>query len=364
MNDPAPAFDSNSAPPSGLPVASQSTPPTVAIVMPAYNAATLVTTTVPAALAAAARAQGDCRMLVVDPGSSDDTAAVAESLGVDVLRLGRRAGPAEARNVGVSQIDADVVVFIDSDCVAHADVVERVQAAFAADPQLVGLTGSYDDTPPETNFASLYMNLRHHAVHQVAKREDASWWAGCGAVRVDVFRKIDGFDVEQFPMPMIEDIELGMRLRAQGNTRLDPELHVKHLKRWTVFSVIKTDIFCRAIPWSKLIHAAGDLQDDLNTKMSQRIAALVAPFALLAVPALAFTLWWNPIWAVIPAAALLLACVLNAPILGVFLRRKGLFFAIAAGLFHQVHLFYSAVTFVWVGLTHRGGSSTPSAVTA
>src|SRR5260221_1315106 len=201
----------------------------VTLVIPAYNAARFLPKVIPAALAAA---HGQ-RVLVVDPGSTDDTAGIARRLGAEVLCLGHRAGPALARNRGVESVTTEVVLFIDSDCVAHADVVERVERAFASDPSLVSITGSYDDTPPEQNFASLYMNLRHHFVHQGARTEGASFWAGCGAVRTRVFREIGGFDAEQFPAPMIEDIELGVRLRPRGRTALDPALHVTHLKHWT-----------------------------------------------------------------------------------------------------------------------------------
>ena len=177
--------------------------PDLTIVMPAYNAAHHIPKTVPAALAAAKGA----RLLLVDPGSTDDTAEVARSLGAEVIRLPHRAGPAQARNVAVEQVDTELVLFIDSDCVAHPDVVDRVQAAFAADAGLVSLMGSYDAEPPERNFFSQYMNLRHHITHQHANRDHAGFWAGCGAVRRSAFNRAGGFDVERFPRPMIEDIE-------------------------------------------------------------------------------------------------------------------------------------------------------------
>ena len=52
----------------------------VAIVMPAYNAVGLLPQTLPAALCAA----GGGTVLVVDPGSTDRTAAVAEELGATI----------------------------------------------------------------------------------------------------------------------------------------------------------------------------------------------------------------------------------------------------------------------------------------
>lgn len=326
--------------------------PTVAIVMPAYNAAEFLPRSLPAARAAM-EAAGGGDVLVVDPGSTDDTAAIAEGLGARVLRLPERQGPAGARNAGCETIEADVAVFIDSDCVAHEDVVRRVRDAFAADPTMATLTGSYDDTPPELNFASLYMNLRHHHTHQQARTDDATFWAGCGAVRMDAFRAVNGFDAELYPRPMIEDIELGLRMRAHGATRLDPELRVTHLKRWTVKSVIQTDIVHRAIPWTKLIMERSDMPNDLNLRTSQRVAALVAPFALLALPGAIVAGIYDPLWAVGPAFLVVLSLILNAGLVGFFLKRRGLWFAFRGWLFHQVHLIYSAATFVIVGFRHR-----------
>ena len=137
--------------------------PSVTIVMPAYNAARLLPLSLPPALEAARGSD----VLVVDPGSEDDTASVAEELGARVVRLERRHGPAAARNAGCAELTTDLALFIDADCIAAPDVVQRVQASFADHANLVALTGSYDDAPPEQNFASLYMNLRHHHTHQI-----------------------------------------------------------------------------------------------------------------------------------------------------------------------------------------------------
>lgn len=323
---------------------------TVTIVMPAYNAAHHFPKVIPAAL----KALRGGRLLVVDPGSSDDTAAVAERMGAEVLRLGHRGGPALARNRGVEKVTTPVTLFIDSDCVAHPDVVEKVARAFAEDPNLVTLTGSYDDTPPEQNFFSQYMNLRHHFTHQRAKTEGASFWAGCGAVRTSTFRQVGGFDPELFPMPMIEDIELGVRMQPLGRTCLDPTLHVTHLKRWSFWGVVTTDIFSRAVPWSRLILRTGKLPNDLNLAWKQRIAAALAPLSLLglAVVPLALILGLPTV-----AAASAVPCVISAwmhlEMFRFFAQRRGALAAAGAVIFHQVHLTYSAVTMAVETLRHQ-----------
>lgn len=317
----------------------------VGIIMPAYQAEHLLPRSLPPLLEIA----GSHPVLVVDPGSADRTANVARELGAEVLELGRRAGPAEARNEGVARLaDVDVVLFIDCDCVVHADVLERVIAAFEGDEGLVSLTGSYDDTPPERNFASLYMNLRHHFVHQGARTEGASFWAGCGAVRRTAFESVSGFDVAQFPRPMIEDIELGQRLAPLGSMRLDPALHVTHLKRWNLGSVIHTDIFCRAFPWSRLILATGKLPNDLNVSSRERVAAMFAGLALFSIALGFILLCFSPAISLFCfGLGIVLPLSLGRPLLRFFAQRAGIPFAIGAFAFHQVHLTYSAVVFAY-----------------
>lgn len=316
--------------------------PTIAIVVPALNAAADLELVLPAALAVAAGAD----VVVVDAGSSDDTTARALALGARVVTLTGPAGPSEARNAGVAAVKADVVIFLDADCVPQPDVVTRVRQAFAADPRLVSLTGSYTADTPETGFVSQYMNLRHHFTHHIAQREPATFWTGCGAVKRRAFLSVRGFDVERFPNGM-EDMELGLRLAECGTTRLDPELQVTHLKRWTLRGVVDAEINRRAVPWARLILERGHLPDDLNARVSQRLAALVAPLALAALLGLPWAVVIGA-WPLAAAAvaALLTSAGLNAPMLRLFARQNGARFAAAGWLFHQVHLVYSSATLV------------------
>jgi len=325
----------------------------LAVVVPAYEAARFLGRSLPALR----RAGPDVPIVVVDAGSRDETGALARELGARVVRLPEREGPAGARNAGVQAIDAELVLFVDADCVLHADAIGRVRAAFRAEPELVALCGSYDARPPERNFFSLYMNLRHHATHQRARREPASFWAGCGAVRRDAFLRAGGFDAERYPQPEIEDIELAGRLRPLGRLRLDPDLQATHLKRWTLRSVVETDVFRRALPWARLIRATGHLPDDLNLRWSQRVAAVLAPLALLALPAAPWAIATGRPWlATACGAVLAAAAALAGGMLACFARHAGVWFALRAFLFHQVHLLYSAAVFAFVGWPRRPGS--------
>lgn len=86
-------------------------PVTVSVVVPAYNAAGIL----PAALASLAGQAAVHEVLVVDDGSTDDTAAVAaEHPGVRVLRQDN-AGPSAARNRGIEEATGDWIGFLDAD---------------------------------------------------------------------------------------------------------------------------------------------------------------------------------------------------------------------------------------------------------
>jgi len=223
-----------------------------------------------------------CELIVVDDGSDDNSAQIAASYGARVVRTEVHAGPATARNRGAAAARGDILLFLDADVEVYPDTISRIVEALANDPTLDAVIGSYDDKPQASNFMSQYRNLMHSFVHQSGKREAATFWAGCGAIRRQVFFDCGMFN-ELYSAPAIEDIELGYRLTQAGRRiALISEVRVKHLKRWSMRNVIKTDFFYRALPWSNLIVRSGHMPNDLNLRISQRISvALVFLMILL-----------------------------------------------------------------------------------
>ena len=70
-------------------------------------------------------------------------------------------------------------------------------------------------------------------MHQTSNSTAITFWAGCGAVRRDVFFSLGGYDELRFLQTSVEDIDLGYRLYLAGHTiQLDPEIQVRHLKDW------------------------------------------------------------------------------------------------------------------------------------
>jgi len=229
----------------------------------------------------------DYECIVVDDGSTDGSAQAAARSGCRVIRLEQSRGPAAARNLGARQAQGGILFFIDADVCVTPDSLGRVAAHFDADPSLDALIGSYDDSPDSPDFLSQYKNLMHCFVHQSASQTASTFWSGCGAVRRSVFLDYSGFS-EDYRRPAIEDIELGYRLSAAGRKiLLDKDLQVKHLKAWSFWRLLKTDIFDRGIPWTELILRDASMPDDLNLQISQRISVALVYLMLAAVGAMA-----------------------------------------------------------------------------
>lgn len=320
----------------------------LSVIMPVYNARHFIERSLPPLVAMCQRGE-IAEVVVVDDGSTDDTPDLARALGAVVLSSGGRLGPGGARNRGALRAQGDILWFVDADVIVHDDAARHVASGFV-EANVVAVFGSYDDRPPAQNFLSQYKNLVHHYYHHRGRSDASTFWAGCGAVRKDVFLGVGGFDTERFTRPSIEDIELGYRLRVDGQRiLLIPELQGTHLKIWRFVNLIHTEVFCRAIPWSRLMLSRTGLVDDLNVGVAERLrAALAGVFVLVTLAALP---GWLPGWVVYAAALTLI--VANHSLALFFYRRKGLLFAAGGLLFHQLYYLYSSAAFAWCFAEHR-----------
>lgn len=289
-------------------------------------------------------------VVVVDDASTDASAALARGFGAQVLHLPDGPnGPAVGRNRGAEMAQGDILVFVDADVAVHPDTLSIIENYFAEQPGIAALFGSYDDAPPRRGLVTLYKNLLHHYVHQHGRREASTFWAGCGAIRREVFIDLGGFD-ESYARPSIEDIELGVRLRRAGHrVWLCPDAQVTHLKQWRLWSLLRTDIVNRAVPWTRLILSNAQLPSDLNLDNRSRLSALLA-WMVLALAALGF---WSSLGWIGASVALVSLGLLNVDLYGFFARRGGMVFALGAFGLHALYFLYSSLIFgsllVWYG---------------
>jgi hypothetical protein len=171
-------------------------------------------------------------------------------------------------------------------------------------------------------------------------------------IRRRAFLDAGGFDPRLYARPAIEDIELGYRLtRAGHKIVLARDVLGTHLKRWTLASVVQTDVFRRGVPWVILQKRLGVAETDLNVRPGQKVCVAATALALLA--ALAAARW--P-WLLAVAAAGPLAVVgLNGAFYRFLARTRGVAFAAGSVPLHLVYyLCCGASVVIALALWHAG----------
>ncbi len=327
----------------------------ISVIVPAHRADISLERCLDALTQAAAGAE----VIVVDDGSPGAAvAARAEAYGFRTIRLAYAHGPAVARNRGAEAATSPIVLFIDADIVVRPDTIARVREQFAAAPKLAALFGSYDTEPSAPQLVSQFKNLTHHYVHQQGREEAFTFWAGCGAVRRDIFLSLHGFS-EGYGRPCIEDVELGYRLRRAGHRiALVKSLQVTHLKQWTLRGLVTTDVFDRGVPWTELILEHPDVPaGDLNLSGRARASLLLTWFGTIA-------LLIGPLWTPASVAGLVGiggVLLLDRRYVAWLAQVRGAGFAVRAVPLHLLYHLYSGVAGV-IGVVRyvtRRGAGTP-----
>src|SRR3990170_3641173 len=253
--------------------------PFISVIIPVYNGSKYLNQCLDALMTSSYR---QLEIIVVDDASTDDSVDICRKKEIAVLQMPHQSGPAAVRNYGAQKARGEILLFVDSDVLVQQETIARVAADFMNNPDIAAVFGSYDDSPGALDFLSQFRNLFHHFIHQNSHREAKTFWTGCGAIYKEIFFQLKGFDEDWFS---IEDIELGHRIWNNGyRIMLDKELQVKHLKHWGFRTWLKTGIFYRAVPWSRLILASGHPPRDLNLQTPYIISAVLVGLLILTIP--------------------------------------------------------------------------------
>ena len=192
--------------------------PVVSVIMPAYNAAAFIAESIESVLH---QTYAFFELIVVDDGSSDDTAAIAERYAsadarVQVIRCRNSGKPSIARNVGIARASGDYLSFLDSDDYWLPERLARTVAGMRAHPEWIAAFHDIDivDSGGRKTGATYLENsgfLREAARHLRALGEG---WYDCGE-RFSVFMSL------HFSAVHTQSIIIDRRQAGPGLLRFD-----------------------------------------------------------------------------------------------------------------------------------------------
>lgn len=205
--------------------------PFLSVVIPAYNAEACIGEAVRAVLAQPMPA-GAFECLVVDDGSTDGTAAVAERAGAKIVRLGKNQGRCAARNAGVAAARGEWIVFTDADCVPSRRWLPSYWAAMqAAGRSATVFTGKILGLPA-TSAAARFADLTGALDPEKYLQNEALPWAPTGnlALRREDFLAVGGFD-PRYKSYEAADLQMRLNERFTGVIVMLPTALVMHRHR-------------------------------------------------------------------------------------------------------------------------------------
>jgi O-antigen biosynthesis protein len=174
----------------------------------------------------------DFDVIVVDDGSTDETAAIAASYGYRVIRLAN-GGLSRARNAGLAAATGEFVAYLDADAWPDPDWLTYLHATFTRTAH-VGIGGPNIAPPNDGIAARAVAHAPGGPIHVLLSDQEAEHIPGCNmAFRRSALEAIGGFD-PQFRVAG-DDVDVCWRLQKQGWTLgFSPAAVVWHHRRDTI----------------------------------------------------------------------------------------------------------------------------------
>ena len=179
----------------------QARPPAVSVIIPVVNESA----TLPSTLAAIRSNVLPFEIIVVDGGSLDETAAIAQAGGARVVPSPRRQRAFQL-NLGAHHARGEILLFLHADTLLPEGALDQI-AYRLRDPQRVG--GAF-----ARRYASPSWLLRLTCLLGHARNRLIGWHLGDQAmfVRRDLFVRLGGFR----PVDRFEDLDFSLRLKKFG----------------------------------------------------------------------------------------------------------------------------------------------------
>jgi lipopolysaccharide/colanic/teichoic acid biosynthesis glycosyltransferase/glycosyltransferase involved in cell wall biosynthesis len=186
----------------------------ISVIVPAKDAAKTIGECIQALLhQEGMRFDSDYEVIIVDDGSTDDTALIAQRYFVSVIQK-KNEGPAAARNAGARIAKGSLLAFTDADCAPSPTWLSDLAQRFS-NPEVVGVKGAYRTNQIELVPRFVQLEYEYKYVRMLQQYTIDFIDTHSAAYRKEVFSHNGGFD-ESFPVPSVEDQEFSFRLARKG----------------------------------------------------------------------------------------------------------------------------------------------------
>lgn len=253
----------------------------VSVIIPTFNGAARIANCIDALLPQVAGR--DAEIVVVNDGSTDNTAEVVARYPAVRLITQTNAGPAAARNRGAREAKGSIILFTDDDCMPSADWLHVMAEPFS-DPDVVGVKGAYRtrQTSLIARFVQIEYEDRYRMMAHLPSIDFVDTYSA--GFRRDKFLEMNGYDTS-FPVACAEDIELSYRMSARGwKMTFVPQAIVYHTHPDTLKRYLKKKYkfaFWRVLAVRK--NPSKSIKDS-HTPQVMKLQLLFAPALLLAIP--------------------------------------------------------------------------------
>jgi GT2 family glycosyltransferase len=191
--------------------------PTVAVIIPTRNRHQLLKRCLDR-LIPDVGSPSNCSIVVSDDGDASVTREVLDGkLAIVQVVQGPHRGPSANRNCGAANTKAEMLVFLDDDCIPDQNLIATYQDAAMRNPRIGVFEGRISATEDAGSFADA-----------IPANETGGYLWSCNfAIRRDLFVKINGFD-DRYPFAAMEDVDLHLRVKRYSKVLFLPHARVWH----------------------------------------------------------------------------------------------------------------------------------------
>ncbi|MEC7583189.1 MAG: glycosyltransferase family A protein [Planctomycetota bacterium] len=302
--------------------------PFLSIVIPMHNSAATIE---PCLQAACAVDYPNFEVVVIDDGSTDNSAELARKYDVQLHVQPENGGAGKARNAGAAAAKGEFIFFTDSDCVVPPDILHKAAKAIEEEGRDKVIGGSYT---PLAHDHGLFNSFQSVFVNYSETKYRTPDYIATHAMLLPKSIFDDGEQFQERFLPILEDVDFCHRLRRRGiEMVMRPEILVGHIFRFGLWRSMR-NAYRKSRWWTRYHLTNKDALTDSGTasfELKSNVMLWTVQMACWA----AFLVLGSPIYAWIALGTIALSLLLSRKLIAAYLTSGGgVPFALGAILYY------------------------------